>query len=83
MAQAYDKNGDPMPARVQLKSGLKYEEQKLAEYMEFNCLGSFYTAFFKAVTCADLHNLMRLRLGFPEELAAWDRYMIEGPFWRK
>jgi len=74
--------GETRPMLIDFSKKMTYEERKLAEYLEHNSLGSFYTAFWKAVTVADLSNLARLRMGFPAELAAWDRYMKEGSFWR-
>lgn len=44
--------------------------------------GSFTAALFNAAACADLTNLTRLAIGFPDEIAVFRRYSQEPGYWQ-
>jgi len=65
----------------ELKDELTQGEKLLVEYFR-EITGSFYTAFFNAALKADMYNLSRLEVGFPEEIHAVKRYKLEDDYWK-
>lgn len=57
-------------------------ERKLVEF-QLGMSGSFYKSFFDAAFKADETNLVRLSVGFPEEIQALRRYRGESGYWDK
>jgi len=55
-------------------------ERKLVEF-QLGLSGSFYKSFFDAAFKADGENLIRLEVGFPEEIQALRRYRGESGYW--
>lgn len=43
--------------------------------------GSFSTALFTAIFRADINNIQKLEMGFPDEVRAVQRYMHEDGYW--
>jgi hypothetical protein len=43
--------------------------------------GGFFTALWKAISTADLHNQELLSKGFPLHIKAYRRYATEGGWW--
>ena len=68
-----------MPTGNQIRNALRKSDDftngeiKLLYYQIGEC-GGFFLALFDAMSHADGHNLAKLRLGFPEEVAAFQRW---------
>jgi hypothetical protein len=45
--------------------------------------GSFMTNLFKTIMSADLENMRKLSLGFPNEVEVVHRYQNEEGYWQK
>ncbi len=45
---------------------------------QFDQTGDFYKALFNAISRADVNNIEKLRLGFPEEVDAMERFRFVG-----
>ena len=45
--------------------------------------GSFYTCLFRAIERADMENQKKLKLGFPSEVEAYQRYSDEHGYWEE
>ena len=45
--------------------------------------GSFMTNLFKTIMSADLENIRKLSLGFPNEVYVVHRYQNEDGYWQK
>ena len=59
-----------------LESGEWTVGEKAVVKWQFRLLGDFRTALFKAIALADDKNLVRLAMGFPDEVSgfmAWNR----------
>jgi len=48
---------------------------------QYNMQGGFMTSLIDTIMRADNQNLAKLRLGFPFEVGACERYMKEENFW--
>lgn len=55
-------------------------ERKLVDW-QYNLHGGFYTALWKAISCADSMNTARLMLAFPEEVAAYQAFSFMKGYW--
>jgi hypothetical protein len=60
-------------------------EQTELEFMFFmkGTSGSFMTNLFKTIMSADLDNMRKLSLGFPNEVEVVHRYQNEDGYWQK
>ena len=60
-------------------------EQTELEFMFFmkGTSGSFMTNLFKTIMSADLDNMRKLSLGFPNEVEVVHRYQNEEGYWQK
>jgi hypothetical protein len=60
-------------------------EQTELEFMFFmkGTSGSFMTNLFKTIMSADLENMRKLSLGFPNEVDVIHRYQNEEGYWQK
>jgi hypothetical protein len=60
-------------------------EQTELEFMFFmkGTSGSFMTNLFKTIMSADLENMRKLSLGFPNEVDVVHRYQNEDGYWQK
>ena len=60
-------------------------EQAELEFMFFmkGTPGSFMTNLFKTIMSADLENMRKLSLGFPNEVEVVHRYQNEEGYWQK
>jgi len=60
-------------------------EQAELEFMFFmkGTSGSFMTNLFKTIMSADLENMRKLSLGFPNEVEVVYRYQNEEGYWQK
>jgi hypothetical protein len=60
-------------------------EQTELEFMFFmkGTSGSFMTNLFKTIMSADLENMRKLSLGFPNEVEVVHRYQNEEGYWQK
>jgi hypothetical protein len=57
---------------------LTQEEQNIMEW-QYSMMSGFYSALMRAIQKADVHNLERLRLGFPVYVSAFEKYSrVEG-----
>ena len=45
--------------------------------------GSFTMALAEVCSRADMENLARLKMGFPDEVSAFTRYIIEKDYWKE
>jgi hypothetical protein len=59
-------------------------EQTELEFMFFmkGTSGSFMTNLFKTIMSADLENMRKLSLGFPNEVEVVHRYQNEDGYWQ-
>jgi hypothetical protein len=59
-------------------------EQTELEFMFFmkGTSGSFMTNLFKTIMSADLENMRKLSLGFPNEVEVVHRYQNENGYWQ-
>ena len=59
-------------------------EQTELEFMLFmkGTSGSFMTNLFKTIMSADLENMRKLSLGFPNEVEVVRRYQNEDGYWQ-
>lgn len=55
-------------------------EIKLCEW-QYELSGGFYSSLFNTMSHADSFNLMRLSVGFPEEVEAFRRFGNEEGYW--
>jgi hypothetical protein len=60
-------------------------EQAELEFVYFmkGTSGSFMTNLFKTIMSADLENMRKLSLGFPNEVEVVHRYQNEEGYWQK
>jgi len=60
-------------------------EQAELEFMFFmkGTSGSFMTNLFKTIMSADLENMRKLSLGFPNEVEVVRRYKNEDGYWQQ
>ena len=60
-------------------------EQAELEFVYFmkGTSGSFMTNLFKTIMSADLENMRKLSLGFPNEVDVVHRYQNEDGYWQK
>jgi hypothetical protein len=60
-------------------------EQTELEFMFFmkGTSGSFMTNLFKTIMSADLENMIKLSLGFPNEVEVVHRYQNEEGYWQE
>ena len=60
-------------------------EQAELEFVFFmrGTSGSFMTNLFKTIMSADLENIRKLSLGFPNEVDVVHRYQNEDGYWQK
>jgi hypothetical protein len=60
-------------------------EQTELEFMFFmkGTSGSFMTNLFKTIMSADLDNMRKLSLGFPNEVEVVHRYQNEEGYWQE
>jgi len=60
-------------------------EQVELEFMFFmkGTSGSFMTNLFKTIMSADLENMRKLSLGFPNEVEVVHRYQNEDGYWQE
>ena len=60
-------------------------EQAELEFVFFmrGTSGSFMTNLFKTIMSADLENMRKLSLGFPNEVDVVHRYQNEDGYWQK
>ena len=60
-------------------------EQTELEFMFFmkGTSGSFMTNLFKTIMSADLENMRKLSLGFPNEVDVVHRYQNEEGYWQQ
>lgn len=58
------------------------DPEELTVYEWQYCMhGSFYTALFGAIKCADEKNLIKLAAGFPIEVNGYLKYTREDGWW--
>ena len=55
--------------------------EKFIHDWQYNILGDFKMALIKAITLSDQHNREKLRLGFPEEVKAYENYHTKQGWW--
>jgi hypothetical protein len=60
--------------------GLEEDESIICGW-QYRLFGSFHAKLFDCLSAADQYNLERLRLGFPKEVAALERYCYEAGWW--
>ena len=62
------------------KSNINHADIELY-YWQYDKSGSFSSSLFNAIGCADLNNLSKLYLGFPEEVRAFYSYQNDLDYW--
>lgn len=59
-------------------------QQELRYWLNSYPKGDWFSAkLFDLIAKADVYNLEKIRKGFPEKVAAWEKYQREGEFWSK
>lgn len=66
-------------SKVNLKA-LTPGEVELVKW-QFRLHGDFKKALWEAIARADINNLMALGMGFPDEVAAFNRFANESGYW--
>jgi hypothetical protein len=61
---------------------MEKEELEFVYFMK-GTSGSFMTNLFKTIMSADLENMRKLSLGFPNEVEVVHRYQNEEGYWQK
>ena len=60
---------------------LNYAERELM-YWYNSPSDNFHSLLFHLIAKADMNNKAKLKLAYPDEVKAFDRYMNEGEFWK-
>ena len=72
----------PTPLFVAEIQGFTKEELEFVYFMK-GTSGSFMTNLFKTIMSADLENMRKLSLGFPNEVDVVHRYQNEEGYWQQ
>ena len=57
-------------------------EQRLVDWQYAGKSESFFLNLFRAISKADTFNLVRLSMGFPDEVEAYRRFANESGYWQ-
>lgn len=70
-----------MPLTKITKNQLSKTEEKFIYYQKFHVAGSFTTSLFACIMKADISNLMKLSLGFPDEVDVVFKFKNQLGYW--